>query len=42
MQMKHFNRIEIYRNCIKITKMTKSKKMSKTHQKFYFRMEPKY
>ena len=35
------NRIKIYRNCIKFAKMTKSKKMSKTCQKFDVRMEPK-
>ena len=33
--------IKIYRNCIKIHKMTKSRKTSKTRQKFDFRMKPK-
>ena len=31
-------RIEIYRTCIKYTKMTKSEQKSKTHQKFDFGM----
>ena len=32
---------KIYRNCIKYTKLTKSKKTSKTRQKFDFPMKPK-
>ena len=41
MQMKHFTAWKLIEIALKYTKMTKSKKTSKTHQTFDFGMEPK-
>ena len=41
MQIKLFTEWKSIENALKYTKMTKSKKTSKTRQKFDFRMKPK-
>ena len=40
MQIKHFTSYKSIEIALKYTKMTKSKKTSKMHKKFDFRMEP--